>query len=61
MPKKPAKDSNGYSKIRKDTIILPEPDKGIYNSKVEVYYLKLGNGINTTKEDFARVEVVISR
>ena len=55
------KDSNRYSKIRKDATILPALDKGIYNSKVEVYYLKLGNGINTTKEDFARVELVIGR
>jgi len=54
--KKPAKESNRYSKIRKNTTVLPELDKGIYNSKVEVYYLKLGDGVNTTKEDFVRVD-----
>jgi hypothetical protein len=59
LPKKPAEDSNGYSEIRKDTTVLPEPDKGIYNSKVKVHHLKLGDGINTTKEDFARVELAI--
>ena len=56
MPKKPAKESNRHSEIRKDATVLLEPDKGIYNSKVEVYYLKLGDGVNTAKEDFIRVD-----
>ena len=38
---------------------MPVLDKGIYNSKVEVYHLKLGDSINATKEDFARVELAI--
>ena len=55
------KDSNRHSGIRKDATVLPAPDKGIYNGKVEVYYLELGDGVNTTKEDFARVELAIGR
>jgi hypothetical protein len=38
---------------------LPELDKGIYNSKVKVHYLKLGDGVNAAKEDFARVELAM--
>jgi hypothetical protein len=56
LPKKLAEESNRYSKIRKDATILPKLDKGIYNSKVKVHYLKLGNGVNAAKEDFARVD-----
>jgi len=40
---------------------LPALDKGIYNGKVEVHHLKLGDGVNAAKEDFARVELAIGR
>lgn len=53
------KDGNRHSRIRKDATILLAPDKGIYNNKVKVYHLKLGDSVNTTKEDFARVELAI--
>ena len=55
------KDSNGYSKIRKDNTTLPELDKDIYNSKVKVHHLELGDGVNTTKEDFAKIELAMGR
>ena len=55
------KNGNRHNKIRKDDIVLLELNKGIYNSKVKVHYLELGDSINATKEDFIKIELVIGR